>query len=51
MIETRYYKEYDYLNNITYLDVASMGLPPKRTLDLQKALEELALTEFMHVRG
>ncbi len=33
MIETRYYKEYDYLNNITYLDVASMGLPPKRTLD------------------
>ena len=33
MIESKYYKEYNYLNDITYLDVASMGLPPQRTLD------------------
>lgn len=48
MIESKYYKEYNYLNDITYLDVASMGRrhsEPWITAEvlkmcLQKALEE-----------
>lgn len=33
MIERKYYEEFDYLGDTAYLDVASVSLQPRRTLD------------------
>lgn len=49
MIESKYYKEYNYLNDITYLDVASMGLPPQRTLDHCRGFEDVFAKSFGRV--
>ena len=49
MIESKYYKEYNYLNDVTYLDVASIGLPPQRTLDHCRGFEDVFAKSFGRV--
>lgn len=47
MIEEKYYEEFDYMKDYTYLDVASVGLQPKRTLDYCRGFQD----HFVKSRG
>lgn len=40
MIDNKYYEEFDYFDDITYLDVASVGLQPKRTLEHCRSFQD-----------
>ena len=46
MIAEKYYHEFDYLKEVTYLDVASAGLQPRRTLDFCREFQDRFAGEY-----